>query len=270
MRGNTRSIRNTHHVRRQLILAASAALAFSAGTASAASNWLGPAGSLNAPTSGLWNVAGNWSPSGVPAGGSSTELDFTDGSSGGYISTNNIASPFNLNLLKINSNNSSIAASNGGALVFTGSNPTIQQTGAGSFAVSAPSTFNNPTTIQQVSGAQLNLSGNLTGSSLAVMNTSGSGNSTVKLTGANTFNGLSVNSNSTVVAGLSGNMTTLGSGSVVLAGGKLALQGQQSAGQAIQQPLSLTGTTTYNPSTHVVTDTHNGFNVATIVDAAQR
>jgi fibronectin-binding autotransporter adhesin len=236
-----------------VMAAAASALFVRAGSASAAATYTG-GGTVTSPVTGDWNTSGNWSPAGIPASSTTTELDFL-GSSSTYVSTDDIPGVFQLNILKLNSLNATIAAGSGDSLSLTGTSPIINQIGAGTATVSAPVALSAATAIQQVSGGAINFTGPITtsnSSGLTLTNASGSGNSTVSFTGANTFSGLQINSNVTAIAGLSSNTTTLGSGTVTLNGGELALQGQQSAsGAAVQLPIGVTG-----------------FNADTIMDAA--
>jgi fibronectin-binding autotransporter adhesin len=228
----------------QLILTAALA-AMGANSAMAASVWKGT-GTVGAPTSGTWNLAGNWSPSGIPSSAGSTELDFTG--TGGYTSTDDIAGAFQLNILNLSSSGSStIAASSGDSMTFVANGsvaPTIvQSSGAGTFTVAAPISLGAATTINQASGAEIDFNGAVTGTgSFSINNTSGSGSSTVSFSGANAFNGLTINSKTIAVAGLSTSTTTLGSGIVTLNGGTLKLQGQQFNGATAHQgTIGLTG-----------------------------
>ena len=245
---------NTRTGRLLVVAAAASVLLSKSLTASAAATWTGPSGTASAPTTGDWNTAGNWSPNGVPASSTTTELDFL-GTSSTYNSTDDVAGIFQVNLLKFNSFNASIGASSGDSLSLAGTTPSVQQIGAGTVTISAPVNLAAATLIQQVNGCTINFTGPITtggSNGLTLSNTSGSGNSTVNFTGANTFAGLQINANITGVAGLSSNTTTLGSGTVTLNGGKLSLQGQQSAaGGTVQQAIGVTG-----------------FNADTIVDAA--
>jgi len=235
-----------------LITAAAASALFSKSIiASAAATWTGPSGTTSAPATGDWNTAGNWSPAAIPVSSTTTELDFL-GTSSTYTSTDDVSGIFQLNLLKLNSLNATIAAGSGNSLSFAGTAPSIQQIGTGTVTISAPINLSAATGIQQVNGGTINLAGTISGSGLTLSNTTGSGNALVNFTGASTFSSLQLNSNITAIAGLTSNATTLGSGTVTLSGGKLMLEGQQSAaGGALQEALGVTG-----------------FNADTIVDAA--
>jgi autotransporter-associated beta strand protein len=237
--------KNSNHNRtRQLIVMAAAATALlvKSGTATAAATYTG-GGSVSSPTSGDWNTAGHWSSNSVPTGSNTTELDFL-GATSSYTATDDISGAFVLNLLKLDASNSVIAANSGDSLSFAGTNPSIEQTGSGTFTISAPINLSASTAIQQVSGGVINLTGNVTQSAsntLSLTNTTGSGSSTVSFSGANTYAGLTVNSNVTAVSALTSNTTTLGSGTVTLNGGKLALQGQQSGSNTpVQQTVGIT------------------------------
>ncbi len=223
------------------LLAAAAVSGVASTAALATSTYIGPGGSTSSPTSGDWNTAGNWSPSGIPASSASTEIDLLGSST--YTSTDDISGAFSLNILKVAGNGSTLAANSSSSILFNGSNPTLTQTGASVFTISAPVALGANTTVSQVNGGEIDFTGAVSGSgSLTLSNSTGSGNSTVKLLGSNTFGGLVVNSFVTAATGQSSNTTVLGSGTVTLNGGKLLLQGQLSAaGAAVEQQIGLTG-----------------------------
>src|SRR5271170_8115718 len=92
---------------RHLLMGAALATLGAAGTASATSTYIGPGGTTGAPTSGDWNTAGNWSPSGIPVGSSTLEPDFLG--TGGYTTTDDLNNALLLNLLKINTSSTNLA-----------------------------------------------------------------------------------------------------------------------------------------------------------------
>jgi PEP-CTERM motif len=256
MRVTNRSDRQGNHLSlhgKKLIMAAAvSALVVQSGRVMASSIWTGPSGTTSVPTAGNWNTAANWSPSGVPAGGVTQELDFLGGSTV-YTSTDDISGVFSLNSLVLNDIGSTIAAGGGNSLSFQGTSPAVQQSAAGAFTISAPVDISSNTAISVANGGEIDFTGAVTtgtSNGISISNSSGTGNAIVKFTGANTNATLTVNPNVTAMAGLSSNLTTLGSGTVTLAGGKLMLQGQQANGFT-QQPIGI-----------------NGFNADTIVDAA--
>src|ERR1700735_108596 len=106
MRGNILSScrrgKRFNHRAGQLILTAAMA-AIGANSAFASSVWKGT-GTVGAPTSGTWNLAGHWPPNSIPSSSATTELDFTG--TGGYTSTDDIAGAFQLNILNLSSNGS--------------------------------------------------------------------------------------------------------------------------------------------------------------------
>jgi fibronectin-binding autotransporter adhesin len=238
---------NSFHRRTNgLLMAAITGIAGGALSVHAASTWTGPSGTTSNPTTGNWNLAGNWSPSGVPASANTTALIFSDSGTTGFTSTDDISGAFTLNSLTLNSSDThidTIAAGSGNSLTLDGTTPTITSSGTGVFVISAPIALNQNSAVSIVNGGEIDFTGAITGStkSVSITNSSGTGTATVKLSGTNTFNGLTINPNVTVAAALSASTTQLGSGTVTLAGGKLALQGQQSGGNAVQQTLSLTG-----------------------------
>ncbi len=87
--GGREGMRSNYSNRNWIVAAAVAGLSIHSSHASAGSTWIG-SGSLATPGSGNWNAAGSWSPNGVPSSSTTTELDFTDGSSSAYAATNNI------------------------------------------------------------------------------------------------------------------------------------------------------------------------------------
>ena len=254
--GRRRQFSKTNYNSR-LIVAAASALLIKTGLSSAAATWTGTAGSggsVISPTSGNWNTGGNWSPGSVPVSSTTTALDFL-GSSSTYTATDNISGVFQLNSMVLGAGNATIAAATGSSISFAGTTPLIQQTNSGTVSLTLPIALTSNTAIQQTNGGVLNISGAVTtsnSSGLTLTNSTGSGNTSVNFTGANTFGGLTVNANVTAAAGLSSNTTQLGSGNVTLNGGTLLLQGQESApGAPVQSSIGVTG-----------------FNADTIVDAA--
>ena len=236
-RGTVKSLVKARHLMMAAALAGIGAKAASATTYT----WTGPSGTTSVPTSGNWNAAADWV-GGIPVSGTGTELDFLGTST--YISTDNITGAFNLNILKINGSGGTIAAASTNSIAFNGSTPTIQQIGAGTFTIAAPVSLTAATAISQVNSGEIDFTGAVTGSGgFALSNVSGSPTSSVvKFTGADTFNGLTVNANVTARAGLSTSTSTLGSGTVTLHGGILQLQGQQTGSSAAsQQIISVTG-----------------------------
>ena len=91
-------------------------------------------------------------------------------------------------------------------------------------------------TLAATNGGEIDFTGNVvanlgsTHSMVTVTNLSGAGSAIVKVFGNDTYaGGTLVNPNVTYAAGLSPNTNTLGTSMVTVAGGTLALQGQQAA-----------------------------------------
>jgi fibronectin-binding autotransporter adhesin len=192
--------------------------------------WLGPGGTATAPTTGNWNLAGNWSPSGVPASSTATLLDFGGSGASAYTSSNDIAANFTFGTMTLNSTASVTEIINGSSFeVGTGTATQISQTNSGAFNIQNAITSND--------AATLTLSGNGTGvatlSGVISEKNTGSkfvdvvktGTSTFVLSGANTY------SHGTTVSGggnLFVNNTTgsgTGSGAVGVSGSGTALGG---------------------------------------------
>ncbi len=87
-------------------------------------------------TTGNWNTAGNWDPSGVPASATTTQLVFNASGTTSYTATNNIGAR-NLNKITVNNTGSGTvtiaASSTSNTLTFGGTNPTLDITGIALF-----------------------------------------------------------------------------------------------------------------------------------------
>jgi autotransporter-associated beta strand protein len=109
-------------------------------------------------TTGNWNVAGNWSPSGAPVSGPALHLRFN--ATGAYTSTNNLGA-LTLNRLTINNTGNGTltlaASSTANTLTFGGEAPTLDVTGTtrltGIIAGSATITKTGPGTFIQDSNS---------------------------------------------------------------------------------------------------------------------
>jgi len=106
--------------------------------------------------------------------------------------------------------------------------------------------FGHNLTLAATSGGEVDFTGNIVAnlntahSMVTVTNLSGTGSATVKVFGNNTYSGGTViNTNVTYASALSPSTTTLGSNTVTVAGGTLALEGQETHGS--QQTIGLTG-----------------------------
>ena len=233
--------------------------------------WIGPGGSTGTPTTGTWNTAGNWSPSGVPSSTSSTtQLDFGGSLSTSYTSTDDIAGNFTFGTINLKSTSSAtdtIAASAGQLLLVATSGATISQnTGAsGAFTISmgimSAVTGNSGTATLTLGGdgsGLVTLSGVLSQQNnnkiLALTKT---GNSTFILSGANTYTGATqVNGGTLYVNGslASGSAVTVSNSGTVL-GGSGTINGTISVGSgailqggsgSTGQTLTLKGAVTMN------------------------
>jgi autotransporter-associated beta strand protein len=191
--------------------------------------WLGPGGTATAPTTGNWNLAGNWSPSGVPASSTATLLDFGGSGASAYTSSNDIAANFTFGTMTLNSTASVAEIINGSSFkIGDGTATQISQTNSGAFNIQNAITNGN--------AATLTLSGNGTGvatlSGIITENNSGSKDLAVLKTGTSTFvlSAANVYSHATTVSGgnLFVNNTTgsgTGSSAVTVTGSGTALGG---------------------------------------------
>ncbi|MEI7437465.1 MAG: hypothetical protein WCL16_11750, partial [bacterium] len=94
-----------------------------------------PSSTWNAPTSGNWNVNGNWTPSGQPANDGSAKLEF-GGSGAAYASTNNLGTFLLNQLLLTGSSGASVTNVIGGStLVFTNSAALVDYSGSATYLI---------------------------------------------------------------------------------------------------------------------------------------
>jgi len=89
--------------------------------------YIGPGGTTTAPTTGNWNTAANWSPSGIPASGAA--LSFGGSGATAYTSTNN-ATTFTLSTVSLTSTASVTDVIGGNLLSISGSSISQDNTGA--------------------------------------------------------------------------------------------------------------------------------------------
>jgi hypothetical protein len=109
----------------------------------------------NKPANGTWSDGTNWAGGTAPTAGATTTLTFGDPAiaAANYTATNDIANPFALNGLTFTNNAGTTvtvaAIAPGGALNFSGTNPTIT-VGAGAASVTAPVTLSANTAVAGV------------------------------------------------------------------------------------------------------------------------
>lgn len=162
----------------------------------ATSIYTGPSGTTTTPTTGNFNSANNWSPSGVPPTSDPTlELDFNNSGSNSYTATNDLASPISLNKLVLNSTSTgstTIDGSNAFNFVSNGATlPTLTQNGSGAVTLSAPLQLTDNLTVNGNGAGVLTLGGSISSSSSATFTKTGS--STLTLTGSNSYGATIVN-----------------------------------------------------------------------------
>jgi fibronectin-binding autotransporter adhesin len=188
--------------------------------AHAQSSWTGPGGTTGTPVTGNWNVITNWSPNGVPASSTATNLSFGGSGSTAYTSSNNIGANFTFGTLALNSTASVTEIIDGSSFrIGDGSATQISQANSGAFDIQNNIVNNN--------AAVLTLTGNGTGlvtlSGTITENNNGSknlallktGSSTYLLTGSNAYtNGTTIQAGTILI----GNNNALGTGGTVLLG----------------------------------------------------
>ena len=205
----------------------------------ATKTWKG-SGSTSRPTNGSWNRSSNWSPSGVPAAGDGVII----GGGGTYTLTLNVAATPNLNSLTISDSGATLAIGTS-TLNVTGTSPTfsainvtaghitiaggkINDTGglalasgtslSGSGTVAAPLSGSGTIT---ASGGTLDLTGTISGTTLAIAAASGSD---LKIDGTASVASATISSsNQTLEIGSAGSLT-IGAAETIT-GGKVQLDG---------------------------------------------
>jgi len=98
------------------------------------------------PTNGNWSAAGNWDV--PPVGGATTILNFNAAGSQAYTATNDLADPFLLNRIVLNSTSTGTLTVGGAKLRFVGGAAKIRQDGSGAFLFDAPLEFDEPLTLE--------------------------------------------------------------------------------------------------------------------------
>jgi len=204
--------------------------------------WKGPSGSTASPKSGNWNKSSNWSPSGVPAAGD----DVVIGGSSTYTLTLNVSATPALNSVTINDSGATLAVGSStlnvagtsataidviaGAITIAGGNISD----AGGFTLASGATLSGWGTVAAVvsgggtitaSGGTLDLTGTVSGPTLAISSASGSD---LKIDGtASSASAIAItNANQTLEIGAAGALTigspeTITGGHVQLDGGTL-------------------------------------------------
>ena len=189
-------------------------------------------------TTNSWSSSVDWiapGPAGPPASAIDTILSFDGSGSTAYTSTDDIAGPFLLNGLTLNSTatvTETISGTAGNPLTFSangGTNPTISASGSGSFAIGNDLALAAPTTLTGTGNGTVTLNGVVSGTGANSMIVS-SGH--YILTNANnSFNGvtvtggiLEVNAGAGAINLFStGTNTYLGTGTITINGGELRL-----------------------------------------------
>ncbi|MCE9607968.1 MAG: autotransporter-associated beta strand repeat-containing protein [Planctomycetia bacterium] len=112
-------------------------------------------------TSGNWSLADNWST--LPIGGPTALLLFNGSGAQAYIATNDLADPFFMNQIVLNSTSSGTPTIAGAQLRFVGSNAQIKQDGGGAFIFTAPIKFDLPLTLAGSGAGYVTFNGALSG-----------------------------------------------------------------------------------------------------------
>lgn len=148
-------------------IAIAAAFATSAHAALTTYDWVGVAGSTATPTSGNWNVAGNWNGGSVPPSAADTVLHFGGTATTAYTATNNVTPvPFVLTGIRFDSTAATtvsgtqlsfVPGSGGEGAFITNNLP------AASRNFNPPILINSPLTLQGNSSGNLSLTGVVSG-----------------------------------------------------------------------------------------------------------
>ena len=185
--------------------------------------YTGPGGTTTAPVTGNWNTSTNWSPNGVPGGGAA--LSFGGSGSSSYTSTNDLTN-YTLGAVSLTST-STATDFIAGNTVLIGNATSISQDNSGAFTISIGFSTQNGTsqtlTLTGNGTGLATLSGVISDSnkSNAVTKT---GSSTFALSGSNNYSGgTSVTGGTLLVNNTSGSGT--GSGNVTVNGSGTTLGG---------------------------------------------
>ncbi|HEY6168605.1 MAG TPA: proprotein convertase P-domain-containing protein, partial [Verrucomicrobiae bacterium] len=136
---------------------------------------------------GVWNAGGNWTPA-APSSGSNTLIQFNATGGASYAASNNFAGTFLVNRLSLNSSSSNRIFITGNALQFSAGaygSPLLSQDNSGAVAISNNIALGATTTLGGDGSGLVALAGVISGSNDLVK----TGNSTIELTGVNTFGG---------------------------------------------------------------------------------
>ncbi len=137
-------------------------------------------------SSGNWADTTNWSPL-APLSAPATILQFNASGTTAYTASNNLANPFQLNRLVLNSSSSGQITLAGSALQFSPdglANPQLLQNGSGNVLISNALTLDTNMTFAGAGSGTVTVAGAISG---ANANFTKSGNYTLVLTVANTF-----------------------------------------------------------------------------------
>ena len=128
----------------------------------ASSNWaLAQTYTWTSTSNGNWSAAANWDI--LPVGGDATTLQFNAAGSQAYTATNDLADPFFLNRIILNSTSSGRPTITGAKLRFVAGGAKIRQDGTGAFEIAAPLKFDVPLTLEGSGSGYVTFTGGLSG-----------------------------------------------------------------------------------------------------------
>jgi fibronectin-binding autotransporter adhesin len=113
------------------------------------------------PINGNWSAAANWDI--LPVGSDATTLQFNAAGSQAYTATNDLADPFFLNQIVLNSTSSGRSTITGAKLRFLGGGAKIRQDGTGAFQIDAPLKFDVPLSLEGSGSGFVTFTGALSG-----------------------------------------------------------------------------------------------------------
>lgn len=206
-------------ISRKHVLTAAAVLVGIGGAANA-QVWIGPAGAVATPKTGLWDVNANWAGGVKPVSANNTALTFSNpATNAAYTSTNDVpAPPFVLNSLTLDNKNGGACFLKGTALDFQvdpagPTAPSLNQLGNFEFRVENPLVINAGLDVRGAGTGFMDMRGVISGTGAIDVNMSGR----IGMVAKNTYTG-----GTTLTSGLLGVAhadSSLGTGKVTLAGG---------------------------------------------------
>lgn len=219
-----------------------------------------PSNTWNGTASDLWSNAANWT-GGAPASAAATVLQFNASGSTTYTATNDIANPFLLNGLLLNSSSTNPIALSGSDLSFVTNGtatPVLRQLGSGSVSINNNLVLTNSLTLLGSGTGTVTLSGSLSGAGTFTQRAGSlmiSGNNSGYSSAFTVANGLAT-------ADFTGSTTSkLGTGSLIIGdalGGSATLN---IAGNSSASVTQLNSSITFNPGSHTLGITSGtGFN----------